>query len=478
MRITPGAFFVSVLLLVNYIRTKTGISKGHIEWGVSDDDIEKIIQEGIAIIKGNIGGEGQGGGASPIMWLVVLIVMIKTYQQFTTGAEVRDPIELEKLVIYILSYVDDNSIVKSFESDKTVEEIFEEVAQDMNRWRRILQSTGGDLAVPKCTVSLMKWKWSKQTNTPQLVKTIEAPGTVKIEMEKKVVELRRLEVDESEKQLRIIMPINGSFEQEFHRRKNMSEDLAKQMYTAPLTSYESVLVYRLYYCSKISFPLSITKFTRKQCEDIQSQFYRKALPKMGINRHMPHAIVFGPIEYAGMDFHHIYSNQIIKHITTILNHIRRNDFTGNTFIKNIHAYSITIGSAKPLFDISPTQYPYGEKTSTVYWLWKINYWWKLNIKLPADRGIRQVHKEERYTIMDDAARDKQINGSEETLAAINACRLYHGISYPSEMLHYDGQSFNKKFMYSTHCQRKKSHRDWPTQPSPPDKQWIIWRTFI
>lgn len=45
---------------------------------------------------GNLGGEGQGEGASPIMWFIVLIVMINTFNTFTTGAIVRDPISMRK----------------------------------------------------------------------------------------------------------------------------------------------------------------------------------------------------------------------------------------------------------------------------------------------------------------------------------------------------------------------------------------------
>ena len=49
----------------HYIRTRTGISKGHIEWGEGGPNQEISIEwkDKKLIIKGNIGGEGQGGGA-------------------------------------------------------------------------------------------------------------------------------------------------------------------------------------------------------------------------------------------------------------------------------------------------------------------------------------------------------------------------------------------------------------------------------
>ena len=259
----------------HYVRTSVGVSKSYIEWGETEEDEEITTrkEDDVTIINGNLGGEGQGGGASPIMWLVVLIVMINTFNVFTQGAVVTDPLTMKELAISVLSYVDDNSIVKSLESNIPVEESFKIMAKDMSIWQRILQTTGGDLAVHKCTVSIMKWKWGEATGVPQLTTKNDESGTIEIDVMQNgnatTIALKRLEVWESEKQLGILLPIDGSFKQEYERRLKMSEDLGKKMYSAPLNAYESVLMYRLYYCPKISFPLSITQFTRTECNKIR-----------------------------------------------------------------------------------------------------------------------------------------------------------------------------------------------------------------
>ena len=153
----------------------------------------------------------------------------------------------------------------------------------------------------------------------------EEPGTVTIsdrtEGEEKIVNLKRLEVDKSERQLGVILPLNGNCKQEFNRRVQMSKTLGDRVYIAPLSVYESIMVYRLYYIPKVNYPLSMTRFTVAESETIQRQFYSKALPKMGLNCHMPHAVVFGPTQYGGLELHHIYSQQLIQHITSIIKHI-------------------------------------------------------------------------------------------------------------------------------------------------------------
>ena len=88
-----------------------------------------------------------------------------------------------------------------------------------------------------------------------------------------------------------------------------------KMHMALLTPYEGVIVYKMCYTPKVGYPLSLTKFSKKDCEDIQSQFYCYALPKMGLNRHTPKALLFGPIQYGGFGLHDIYPDQIVRHVT-------------------------------------------------------------------------------------------------------------------------------------------------------------------
>ena len=76
------------------------------------------------------------------------------------------------------------------------------------------------------------------------------------------------------------------------------------------------------------------------------------------------------------------------------------------------------------------------------------------------------------TIMDDAVDDKEINKDEVKLTNINACRLYHGVVYPSEMLEYTGRTKIQGYLFGNGSYRKQHHKDWPYQPCPSDNQWV------
>ena len=139
----------------HHIKTVIGVSLGFIQYGNTK---KRIVKEGlITLLAGIIGGIGQGGGASPIIWLVILLIMLKVYKMTQEGATVVDSVEKEDIPLHIISYVDDNSIVRHFDSSETVATMMEKIKENIGEWQKLLQLTGGDLSLDKCKVTVMKW---------------------------------------------------------------------------------------------------------------------------------------------------------------------------------------------------------------------------------------------------------------------------------------------------------------------------------
>ena len=68
----------------------------------------------------------------------------------------------------------------------------------------------------------------------------------------------------------------------------------------------------------------LTASTLKQVEyqSIQSPATRAILPKLGYNRNMPSAVVYGPTDMGGIGLRDLYSMQGTRKVTTILEHVR------------------------------------------------------------------------------------------------------------------------------------------------------------
>ena len=123
------------LKMKHYIKTAVEVSKGYIQYR---KDTRQKMQNGIILLLiGLIGGIGQGGGGSPIIWMVVLMIMMATYKESQSGAEMWDAVTCERIRCWIISYVDDNTLVQHFRYSDSVNYILQEMKKSLQEWHTL-----------------------------------------------------------------------------------------------------------------------------------------------------------------------------------------------------------------------------------------------------------------------------------------------------------------------------------------------------
>ena len=197
----------------HHIKISMGISPGHIKFAETSEI--NIVDGVIMLLAGLIGGTGQGSGASPIIWLAVLLIMIKVYKRSNSGVKIKNMVTKLIVEYFILSYVDDNTVVKTFDWDASTEEILASMKKSLLDWNRLLQITGGALSLPKCKISILQWKknyWGlKQPILDVNNKTIELSAET---TEGKLEALERLSPNQAERVLGLRLPMTGAMDSE------------------------------------------------------------------------------------------------------------------------------------------------------------------------------------------------------------------------------------------------------------------------
>ena len=84
------------------------------------------------------------------------------------------------------------------------------------------------------------------------------------------------------------------------------------------------------------------------------------------------------------------------------------DVASKAFLNNIATHEIEIGSATPLFELTPWTYAYGEINLTVYYLLKMTTLWVIDFQFYYEPTIKQQCEIEKKSIMDDAISDAEI----------------------------------------------------------------------
>ena len=101
-------------------------------------------------------GVGQGSGASSPIWLFTEAVMLKAFSQYSSGAQISNPVTKEKFSARVVGYIDDNNLVRNGKDKNFQQESIKElVAMNIS-----LKFSGGELTKEKCEYFSKKWTWT------------------------------------------------------------------------------------------------------------------------------------------------------------------------------------------------------------------------------------------------------------------------------------------------------------------------------
>ena len=464
--------------MIHRIRIASGISEGVIRFAVTNMTV--VIDKSIKVIQGKIGGIGQGGGAGPLAWIAVIDVMLEAYRTLCPGAMALDPLQLYTICYWMISYVDDNTIVVSFKEDEEQKTILETVSNNLASWRRLLQLTGGDIDVEKSKWSILRWKYCTTWGIPTLENAKEFPGEIKMVNKREegtsYQKMGRLEPWQAERVLGVRIPLDGTMKEEFNFRKKQIRILGKKIYRAPLSHWDAWIIYESRYRAIARYPLPVTMFTKKECELIQKPFIHALLPKLGMNRNMPRVVIYGPKELGGLELMDLRIEQVTAQWETTRGHLRRLDRAGHGLYINAHNLQVEIGSESPFYLLDPSTYNYATENTRWTYLWKELYNKGLDMEI-YDFWTPKGKGENDSNIMDVAIRDEIIRHSKWPLMHhINRCRMYVRAFHISDLTK-DGVNIHPDFMNGNE-RGDKTQVSIPDIRRPTTSQWKVWKSFL
>ena len=98
--------------------------------------------------------------------------------------------------------------------------------------------------------------------------------------------------------------------------------MAGKIVTVPLTRFDAETVCRERWTATVKYCLPITRFTVDQCHQLAISIEKALLPKMGFNRHMPKAVLYGPLKFRGKHLFNVHTEQTLIHLEKFMAHIR------------------------------------------------------------------------------------------------------------------------------------------------------------
>lgn len=106
-------------------------------------------------------GTGQGSGASPAVWLSLVVILLNTLERVVLPDRTRfrsayGTLHHERLVD---AFVDNTSIGMTYNGSMTLQEVIHSLEKVAQTWEQLLHYSGGALNLSKCSWCVMFWGW-------------------------------------------------------------------------------------------------------------------------------------------------------------------------------------------------------------------------------------------------------------------------------------------------------------------------------
>jgi hypothetical protein len=97
--------------------------------------------------------------------------------------------------------------------------------------------------------------------------------------------------------------------------------IANLIITSNLSSWETFIAYRYCWIPSVTYLLPTTTMTDADLHSIQTQATGSFLLKMGFNPKYPRVVCFGPLEFGGLTFRDLFTEQGALRIKSLMEHI-------------------------------------------------------------------------------------------------------------------------------------------------------------
>jgi hypothetical protein len=431
-------------------------------------------------------GPGQGSTCGPLFWLLCFTLIVDSMDpsiKASTLMSVSNHIIVNSIGV---AFVDDSSLGATTDylpdPDLTLQEnetleiqhLTTKIGCLAQHWERLLFSTGGAINLQKSHWYLMFFRWLK--GIPVLCTKQLAPASLQLTSGYSSTPdtVPRIEVNEAFRTLGVYIAPNGSQTTQYNILRQYAVNYSSCIIHSTLTSDEAFLSYMIHLRPKLVYPLAVSSLTQLQCRSIQSPVMASLLPKLHLNRHTPHAVLYGEHLYGGLHLPDLYTDQGYSQLKLLFGHLKIAGDTGNLILIALSHTQLHIGSGHPVFHL---QYPPYAKWIDHTWLTSI---WKhlsqINLKLDIENAwLPQTVRQHDLILMDYFI---HLNLTPSVLRQINNCRIHLQVITLADIVTADGTRITSQALAGERDDTRTSTLYWPIQLRPPDAAWYHWTNAL
>ena len=412
----------------------------------------------------------QGNGVAGTGWAAISTVMVNVMKSYGFGFKDWNAISRKAIDLVSFQFVDDTTLVHSLNSNTaTGAQVMAQLQSVLSTWEGTLRATGGALAPEKSYWYLIDWEWKNKQW--QYRSKEDNPGSLQLSHgttgEPQVIE--RLDPHEAQEVLGVMVQPDGPEDDKKDHLMQKTEKWCDAIRTRQVKPANAWYCLSHTIMKTIKYPLMATTFNEADLTSILSPALQGGLPKSGIQRLLPRALVHGSLAAQGLGIHHPHTTQLMEHLHAVLQHATHPTVTGCLLRSTMASHQLELGSGTPFWDLDYQQWAPLATTDT----WIANTWKDLGttpLHLSGPHLISPLQRENDCHLMDWFM---ALNLTADALKQVNCCRMHLKVTTLSDIATADGKAIHQA-AYNGLALKHNPQTEWPLTPRPTRSDWDQW----
>jgi hypothetical protein len=415
-----------------------------------------------------IQGVGQGNGAGPQIWALVSSPVLNMLRSKGLGAQFISSVSKHQTELVGYAFVDDTDLVVS-KPDIPIQDVNSLMQSSLTAWEGGIRATGGAIVPEKSHWYLVEFGW--KDGNPFYKTVHDSPGKLEVnDIHGKPQRLRQLEPWEAVRTLGVRLAPDGNMRAQFEYMVSVATHWADSLRSGYLPRHLTWTAWRTTILKTLEYPLPVTTLTRNQCNRITSIVAAAALPRCGIMRTFPRALLHAPIKYGGLNIPDLYVEQGIQHIVRLIRYSKTQQHsTGILLRHSCEHFKVQMGCNGSIFRLPLIL----EALATPGWVshtWRFAQEYDIEITddIPDFAPPRQDDQ-----LLIPLFGNYGFRGNE--LVLLNQCRLFLRVLWLSDLTTADGCYLERHAIAAPFSISIKRNYVYPHQGYPSQEAWTLWR---
>ena len=424
-------------------------------------------------------GTGQGSGASPAVWLTLVVVLMNTLDRIITERiRFRSPDSPTRHQRLTDAFVDDTSLAfNDHAHEMTYTTMIHKMQNVAQTWETLLAYSGGALNLKKCSRSITYWEWKngRPHLRPQHMQD-DPPITLQTQPQGQQSTSSTIKYTPPTEAIRILgvyLNSNGDFTKQIQVLRHKSDKMAHNLRSSRITPRNMLTFLRTTYAPSMLYALPAVAADEESLKQVQTMMMEVALQKLGASKTTATAIRHGPYEYGGLNLIDLRTELGISTLKFFRQAIYSDSEPGKLLLISLKYSQMEAGISEHLLERPDIHIPYLTPT----WITSMRqFMYQHNITVTITDTLRIVLSGHYDQCIMDTPTIRQYSIQQQK--DINLVRIHLQAITLSDLSSPDGSQIRSQALRGVREATQQLRQHWPRQESVTASQRRLWTRYV